>query len=206
MSGVEVRLLAIVGPPVVPLDRVVEQARAAEAGGVTAVQLRAKHAPAGTLLALTRGLIAALSVPVYVNDRADVAVAAGARGVHLGADDIAPSDVRRWAPGELQIGVSAGTPGEAARARLAKVDYWSVGAVYATETKPDAGTPIGVDGFRALAAQAPPGVPVIAIGGIRLDNAAELLAAGAAGIALSSAIFAAPDVTLAARAFRRLIG
>lgn len=205
MSTPDIRLLGIVGPPVVPLNRIVEAACDAERGGVTAIQLRAKSTPAGELLRLAEVLVGTLAVPVYVNDRADVAWLGSACGVHVGADDLPPRHIRAFAPRPFQIGVSVGTPDEAERAQRDAVDYWSVGPVYATHTKPDAGQPIGIGGFRALAARAPMGMPVIAIGGIDATNAAEVLRAGAAGIAVSSAIFGAGDVEKAVRVLRQVV-
>jgi thiamine-phosphate pyrophosphorylase len=202
MTLPEVRLIAIAGPPALELDALPGACGAAAAGGVTAVQVRAKQVPGGRLLALTQQLVALLPIPVWVNDRADVALAAGARGVHLGADDVPASAVRGLAGPRLRIGVSVGSPAEAAAARAADVDYWSIGSIYATRTKPDAGPPIGTDGFRMLAAHAPPQIPVIAIGGITPENAGEILAAGAHGVAVSAAVFAAGNVEHAARALR----
>lgn len=188
-----------------PRERIVEAAEAAVQGGVTAIQLRVKDAPAGALLRLVEPLVHALAVPVYVNDRADVAWLGGARGVHVGAEDLPPGRIRRFAPRPFRIGVSVGTAAEADQVQGADVDYWSVGSVFATATKPDAGAPIGVAGFRALAARAPLRMPVMAIGGIDATNAAAVLQAGAVGVAVSSAIFAAPDVTAAAWALRGVV-
>ena len=179
--------------------------RAAEAGGVTAVQIRMKDAPASELLRVTVDLVATLTVPVYVNDRVDVALAARACGVHLGADDIAPILIRRIAPRSLRIGVSVGSPEEVDAALEADVDYWSAGSIYHTDTKLDAGTPIGPEGFRELARRAPKGMPVIAIGGIDRSNAPGILRAGAQGIAVIRAIFGASDVERAARVLRDIV-
>lgn len=201
----DLRLLAIAGPPVVALRDIVELSRRAAEGGVTGVQLRIKEAPAVTLLEIATELRAALSIPVWVNDRADVALAAGACGVHVGTGDIPPAAVRAFAGDRLRVGVSVGDRAEATAARAAAVDYWSIGALYATGTKPDAGAPIGTSGFRALAALAPAGMTTIAIGGIGLDHVAEVLAAGAHGVAVSQAIFAAGDVRRAAQALRDVI-
>lgn len=205
MEPGEVRLLAIAGPPLVPVERLVDACRAAEAGGVTAVQLRVKHAAAGELLRLTEALVAGLAVPVYVNDRADVAWLARAHGVHLGADDVPAAAVRRVAPRPFRIGVSVGDAREAALARGADVDYWSVGSIYATATKSDAGRPIGPAGFRNLARLAPAAMPVIAIGGIDSGNAAAILEVGAAGVAVSRALFGTSDITKAAVALRAIV-
>src|SRR3990172_4080111 len=137
--------------------------RAAEAGGATAVQLRMKRAGAGAMLAAARRLRAELTVPLYLNDRADVAWTAGAHGVHVGADDLPAEALRLVAPPGFRIGVSVGTPAEADAARRADPDYWSIGSVFATPSKADAGAPIGIPGFRALAALAPAGVPGLCI-------------------------------------------
>ncbi len=198
----DVRVLAIADPDVLGERDLVAAAQAAEAGGATIIQLRMKHAGAGAMLEAARRLRAALTVPLFVNDRADVAWAAGAEGVHLGAEDIPGEAVRAAAPRPCLIGVSVGTPAEAAAARAAGADYWSLGSVFATATKPDAGPPIGVAGFRALAALAPAGMPLVGIGGIGAANAAEVVGAGAAGVAVISAIFGARDIEGAARAVR----
>jgi thiamine-phosphate pyrophosphorylase len=201
----DLRLLAIAGPPVLALKDLVDACVAAEAGGVTAVQLRAKSVPAAPLLALTETLCAALTVPVYVNDRADIALAGGAHGVHVGTDDLAPSAVRDLAGDALHIGVSVGNEEEAIRALTETVDYWSVGSIFATGTKPDAGTPIGTLGFKALADRAPQGMTVIAIGGITEANVADIMGAGADGVAVSHGVFGVKSVEESARAMRRAI-
>jgi thiamine-phosphate pyrophosphorylase len=200
----DVRLIAILDPALLG-PRAVDAARAAEAGGATLVQVRMKDSAAGDLLRWTERLVAALRIPVWVNDRADVAWLAGAAGVHLGADDLPPDRVRADGPRVLGIGVSVGSVAEAARALDVGADYWSVGSVYATSSKPDAGTPIGVAGFRALAARAPAATPVVAIGGVTADCVPELRAAGAAGVAVIRAIFGAADIEAAARRLRAAV-
>ena len=198
----DVRLLAIADPEVLRERDLVAAAQAAEAGGATLIQLRMKRAGAGAMLQTARRLRAALRVPLYVNDRADVARAAGAEGVHLGAEDIPAEAVRAAAPRPCLIGVSVGTPAEAAAAGAAGADYWSFGSVFATRSKADAGAPIGIEGFGALAALAPAGMPLVGIGGIDASNAAEVVRAGAAGVAAISAIFGARDIERAARSLR----
>jgi thiamine-phosphate diphosphorylase len=202
---VDLRLLAIADPEMLGERDVVSAARAAEAGGATAIQLRMKRAGAGAMLALARRLRAELQVPVFINDRADVAWGAGAHGVHLGAEDVPARALRAVAPRPFLIGVSVGTPDEAATARSADPDYWSVGSVYPTPSKPDAGPPIGVSGLRALAGLARPGIPVIGIGGIDAGNVGAVIEAGAAGVAVIGAIFGAADVESAARLLRAAI-
>ncbi|MFQ6045939.1 MAG: thiamine phosphate synthase [Gemmatimonadales bacterium] len=205
MDPRDIRLIAIAGPPVLEERKIVSGCRAAVDGGVTAVQLRHKHASASVLLRLTEELLQALPVPVYVNDRADVAWIAGAAGVHVGSDDLAPGQIRSFAPAPFRIGISVGNEHEASRAASQDVDYWSVGSIYTTSTKRDAGTAIGTDGFRRLAGRAREGVPVIAIGGIDVGRAPEILSAGAAGIAVSSALFSTSDIARAARELRSVV-
>lgn len=183
-------------------SRLIDACRAAEAGGATAIQVRRKSGGAGELLRITTEIIRAVGLPVFVNDRADVARAAGAAGVHFGWDDF-PSDLmRQVAPRPLRLGVSVGDEAEATDAERADADYWSVGPFFATLTKPDAGTALGDSGFRRLVGLAPPHMPVIAIGGITAANVTKVVAAGAAGVAVVREIFSARQVEVATRALR----
>jgi thiamine-phosphate diphosphorylase len=171
--------------------------QAAVRGGVTCVQLRLKHASAADLLHLARQLREAVSVPVLVNDRADVAAAAGC-GVHLGPDDLPVMLARRVLAPELPIGASVGLPEEAAAAEQA--DYWGVGPWRGTGTKADAGAALGPEGFRRIVALAQ-GRPCIAIGGVRPEDVPPVLAAGGAGVAVVSGILAESDIESAARRY-----
>lgn len=173
-------------------------ARAAERGGATAVQLRLKRASARELSAAARVLRDAVRVPVLVNDRLDVALAAGAAGVHLGPDDLPAELARRIAPPGFIIGASVGSPEEAPAARGA--DYWGVGPWRATGTKADAGEALGPEGFRRIAALAGR-IPCVAIGGIRPEDTGPVHAAGGAGVAVVSGILGAEDVETAARRY-----
>lgn len=184
----------------------VDVCRAAVRGGATMIQVRDKRAAAAPLAELARALVAALDVPVIVNDRVDVALAAGAAGAHLGQDDVPPAMLRPHLPPGFVLGLSVGSPAEAARARGEPADYWSVGPCFATAHKDDAGAALGPDGFARLARLAPAGVPVIGIGGIAPENAAALAAAGAAGVAVIGAVLGASDAAAAARALRRAAG
>ena len=174
--------------------------RAAAQGGATMIQVRWKDGSPDEVLELTRALVAALPVPVLVNDRADIALAAGAAGAHLGWDDVPLTALRRHLPPGFLLGISVGTPEEAERAGAFPADYWSVGPCFATPTKRDAGPPLGPEGFAALARRAPEGVPVIGIGGVTAANATGVIRAGAAGVAVIGAVLSAPDPELAARA------
>jgi thiamine-phosphate pyrophosphorylase len=183
----------------------VDACLAAVRGGASAVQARLKDASARDLATLARALVTALAVPVLVNDRVDVALAVGAAGAHLGHADV-PLDVMRPAvpPGFL-LGISVGSRGEAERARAWPADYWSVGPCFETLHKDDAGPALGAQGFQALARLAPPGMPVLGIGGITALNASAIMGAGAAGIAVLGAIWDASDPAVAARALRSAI-
>ena len=189
-------------PAVLAARDLVAAALAAESGGATAIQLRIKGAAAGQVFQAARALLARLSVPLYINDRADVAWAAGAAGVHVGQDDIPPEPLRALLLPPFRIGLSVGSPEEAGVAGADGVAYWSVGPVYRTATKLDAGDPLGPPGFARLARLAPRGIPVIAIGGITPENAGAVIAAGARGVAVIGAIFQAAAIEIAARRMR----
>lgn len=173
-------------------------ARAAERGGATAIQLRLKQASPRELVSAARALIAAVRVPVLVNDRPDVALAAGAAGVHLGPDDLSVDLARRIAPSGFVIGASVGSEMEAATA--AGADYWGIGPWRATGTKEDAGSALGAEGFARLAALAR-GKPCIAIGAVLPEDVPAVLAADGAGAAVASGILGAEDVEAASRRY-----
>ena len=175
------------------------------AGGATAVQVRLPGATPRVVLAFTRSLVAALPVPVLVNDRVDFAIAAGAAGAHLGQDDVPIDAVRPWVPPGFLLGLSVGSVAEAERARQVPADYWSVGPCFPTGSKPDAGPALGPAGFTTIRQLAPASLPVIAIGGITAANAASLGAAGAVGVAVIAAIWGASDPASAARALRSAV-
>jgi len=175
--------------------------------GATMIQVRWKDGAPADVLQLTRALVATLPVPVLVNDRVDIALAAGAAGAHLGWDDPPLDALRAHVPAGFLLGISVGTPEEAeraaaVRAEAASADYWSVGPCFATPSKADAGPPLGPDGFTALARLAPAGVPVIGIGGITAATAPLVMGAGAAGVAVIGAVLAASDPEAAARELR----
>jgi thiamine-phosphate pyrophosphorylase len=172
--------------------------QAAERGGVTSVQLRLKAASPRALAEAARALIGAVRIPVLVNDRPDVALAAGAAGVHLGPDDLPVGLARRIAPPGFIIGASAGTVEEVAEA--AGADYWGIGPWRATMTKLDAGAALGADGFARIAGLAGE-IPCVAVGAVRPGDVSEVRRAGGAGVAVISGILAAPDVEQAARAY-----
>jgi thiamine-phosphate pyrophosphorylase len=178
---------------------VVSLALAAERGGVTAVQLRLKAATPRELAALVRELVAALAIPVLVNDRPDVALAAGAAGVHLGPDDLPVRLARKISPAGFVIGASVGSEAEAGTA--SEADYWGIGPWRETGTKADAGAGLGAAGFTRLLRLAA-GRPCMAIGGVMPADVPLVLGAGGSGVAVASGILAAADVEGAARKFR----
>lgn len=173
-------------------------ALAAESGGASSVQLRLKAAPAREQVALARALIAALRIPVLVNDRPDIALAAGAAGVHLGPDDLPVALVRGLVPPGFIVGASVGSQAEGEGA--AEADYWGIGPWRVTATKADAGDGLGSAGFAKLVRLAG-GRPCLAIGGIRPMDLAPVREAGGAGVGVVSGILAAPDVRAATAAY-----
>ncbi|MEM8662522.1 MAG: thiamine phosphate synthase [Pseudomonadota bacterium] len=182
----------------------IEVAKAAERGGVGLVQWRDKSGNAAAQVEAVAELVNALTIPVVVNDRADVAVAAGAAGVHVGHGDIHPTAARHIVGPDGIVGLTIHTQEEARAARGAPIDYASVGGVFATKSKINSHPPIGIGGFLAISEllRNDSGVPVIAIAGIDADRAAALAKAGAAGVAVMSAITKAADAEGAARALR----
>src|SRR2546425_430597 len=198
----QLRLMVITGSGVLKGRDPVETCRRAVAGGATIVQVRLKDAPPGDVVALARALVGALAVPVIVNDRIDVALAAGAAGAHLGQADPPLDRLRPHVPPGFLLGLSVGSSAEAARVQGWPADYWSVGPCFATTTKPDAGTPLEPAGFAVLARLAPAGLPVIGIGGITAANAGALARVGAAGVAVSAAVWSASEPAAAAHALR----
>jgi len=172
---------------------------AAVRGGATAVQVRHPSASARELADLTRTLMDALPVPVFVNDRLDVALVVDAAGVHLGADDVPVALARRIAPEGFLIGASVGTTEEVEGGIGA--DYWGVGPLHDTTTK-DAGPPLGLEGFGRIVAAAK-GTPCVGIGGVAPADVPGVVAAAGVGIAVVSGILAAEDPEAATASYVR---
>lgn len=193
------RLILVTDDSLIEGRGLVELCRSAVRGGVTSVQLRLKLATPRELVTAARALVDALEVPVLVNDRLDVALAAGAAGVHLGPDDLPVRLARKVAPAGFLIGVSVGSVGEVAGGYGA--DYWGVGPWRQTATKPDAGDALGREGFAAIVARAS-GVPCVAIGGVVPEDVPVVLAAGGVGVGVVSGILAGSDVAGAAATYR----
>jgi thiamine-phosphate pyrophosphorylase len=183
-------------------EGLISRASAAAHGGATCIQLRLKDVPARDFVGVAKELVRAVGVPVIVNDRADVAIAAGAAGVHVGIDDVPPSAIRRIAPDNFIIGVSVGNDAEVENSSGA--DYAGIGPFFHTASKGDAGAPLGPEGFAHLAAATR--LPAVAVGGVTAENASLPIQAGAAGIAVIGGIFASSDPEAAARRLRSAIG
>jgi len=180
-----------------------EVMQAAIEGGATAIQLRDKEASTRELveagLAL-RELARRHGVAFIVNDRADVALAVDADGVHVGQDDMPARLARKLMGPNKIVGVSVSTVEEALRAEADGANYISASPVFSTPTKLDTPPPTGLEGLRAIAGAVH--IPVIAIGGINEGNVEEVIRAGADGVAVVSAVVAAPDIAEAARRLR----
>jgi len=179
------------------------QAVAAEAvrAGAGAVQLRNKGDGARQLLETgkeLRDITSEAGALLFVNDRLDVALALGADGVHLGADDLPVASARRVVPEGFLIGCSADDADVAADLVRQGADYVGCGTVYATTTKPDAGSVIGLDGLDRVARAVT--VPVVGIGGITAARAGEVAGTAASGVAVVGAVMSAADVGEAVRA------
>ncbi|MCU1670285.1 MAG: thiE [Blastococcus sp.] len=189
---------------------VTDVVRAGVAGGVTAVQVRDKRASRRALyeltLAVREALVDAPHVAVVVNDAVDVALLAGADGVHVGQDDLPPAKVRELIGPDLVLGLSVGSADDLRRALAlpaGTVDVVGLSPVWGTPTKPDAGPGLGLAGIAALAATARAGgLLSVAIGGINATNAAAVWATAVDGICVVSDICAATDPALAARRLR----
>lgn len=181
---------------------------AAEAldGGATIIQLRDKLASTRSLIAEGRALRALTrerGALLIINDRVDVALAIDADGAHVGQDDMPAILARRLLGPQRILGVSAATLQEAREAEAAGADYLGVGPIFATATKTDAGPATGASLLTAIAREA--SLPLVAIGGISAANAAEVIQAGATGIAVVTAVVAAEDIAAATRQLRNVI-
>jgi thiamine-phosphate pyrophosphorylase len=207
---VDLRLYALVDPERAAGWTSPDLARRVAEGGATLVQLRDKRSDTRALIAEARAIKAALGplrVPFIVNDRVDVALAANADGVHLGQEDMDPADARRLLGPQAIIGLSVKTPADAQAAPLQHLTYVAVGGVFPTESKENP-KEIGVTGLREIVTAVrgrAPGFPICAIAGITEANAANVIAAGADGIAVISALSFAPDPAEASGRLRGII-
>jgi thiamine-phosphate pyrophosphorylase len=170
-----------------------EEARAAVEGGAGVVQVRVKDAPAGEILRVAREIVALAAgrAIVLVNDRADLALLAGADGVHVGDEDLPPAEARRLVGPDLLVGRTTRTLAEARAAIAEGADHVGFGPIFETRTKTLAVPPRGVEALREVAAAL--GAPVVAIGGISAGTIGAVAGAGAAAAAVVGAIFGAGE-------------
>ena len=185
-------------------QELLEQVACAAEGGATIIQLREKHLEDGALIEEARAFAALCrekGVISIINDRADIAVAAGADGVHVGQDDLEAGRAREILGQDRILGVSAHNVEEALRAEAAGADYLGVGAAFQTGTKTDA-KPISHALYREITRAVH--IPVVAIGGITRENILELSGRGLSGAAVVSALFGVEDVRAAALEMRAL--
>jgi thiamine-phosphate pyrophosphorylase len=208
---VDLRLNAIVDPERAGGRDLVELAGLCAQGGATLIQLRDKLSETRAMVAQAKAIKKALApfgVPFVVNDRIDVALAVAADGVHLGQDDMAIEDARRLLGRGAIVGLSVKTVAQADAAPVELIDYVGSGGVYITGSKQQKNAPIGPAGLKrvieALHRRAPQ-LPVCGIAGIDATNAAAVIAAGADGIAVISALSLAPDPAAAARTLREIV-
>jgi len=175
-------------------------------GGVSMVQIREKNSTAGEFLNTARALkqkLADSNVPLIINDRVDVAMAAGADGVHIGQEDLPYDIVREMLGPDRIIGISINTYDQLWRASRTDVDYLSISPVFPTTTKTDIKEPFGLEGL--IKSRTMTDKPLITIGGINRDNLADIMATGMDGVALVSAVCSADSPTDAARELIRII-
>lgn len=201
------RLIVVTDPDCGAGRTVADVVRAAVRGGAPAIQLRMKDASAREMAEAARALLAetrAAGALLFINDRVDVALAVGADGAHVGQDDLPVAAARRIAPAGFLLGVSAETPELARVAEADGADYVGVGPVCVTGSKADAGDAVGAERIAQVAAAVR--IPVVGIGGITSENAPPVIHAGAAGVAVISAVMRAADPDAAVRALLRRPG
>ena len=204
---VDIRVYAVLDPARCRGRPLAEMAEAAARGGATLLQYRDKSGSTRSLIEAASEIgraLAPFDVPLLINDRVDVALAVGCAGVHVGAEDMPAADVRRLLGPESIVGCTVHSAEEAHGVPGAILDYASVGGVFATASKHNLQPPIGLEGVRALIARLPD-LPVCAIAGIDHHNAADVIAAGADGIAVISDIFLADDVMAATQRLRGIV-
>ena len=173
-----------------------EQVRRLAAGGAGLVQLREKHAAPREFYreaAEAAAVARALGILLIVNDRADIALACGAHGLHLGQDDLDPAAARRLVGDALLVGYSTHNVEQAIEAARLPVDYVAIGPVFGTRTKANPDPAVGLAGVARVRAALPARLPLVAIGGITRESAPSVLAAGADSVAVVSALLAAPE-------------
>jgi thiamine-phosphate pyrophosphorylase len=208
---VDVRVYALVDPERAGGHALPALASQLAAGGATLFQLRDKHGATRAMVEKAHAIkrtLAPFSIPLLINDRIDVALAASADGVHVGQDDMSVEDARRLLGPNAIIGVSIKTLAQAEAAPVDLLNYVGIGGVFATTSKDNPDPPIGVDGLTRIASvfrRRAPKLPLCAIAGIDASNAGSAITAGVDGIAVISALSLAASPTDAARALRGIV-
>ncbi len=210
MMDVDLRLYALLDPSVAG-GRTLSDLAGRIAESATLVQLRDKHSSTRAMVEEARALrsvLAPAQIPLLINDRVDVALAARADGVHIGQEDMTPQDARTLLGRTAIIGLSIKTVRDAETAPLYLLDYVAIGGVYATSSKKTSSPPIGIAALREVVQavrKRAPKFPICAIAGIDSSNAGKVIAAGADGVAVISAISKASNPGAAARKLRDVV-
>jgi thiamine-phosphate pyrophosphorylase len=211
MTNIDYRLNALVDASLTDIAPLPELAAVAAMHGATIIQYRDKTSSTRHMIEQARLIADALrgtGIPLVVNDRVDVALASGADGVHLGADDMDAVTARRLMGPDAIIGLTVKNAGDAERAARAPIDYACIGGVFETISKVNPDAPVGIDGFtqlRQFLRDAKPELVVGAIAGINVERVPSVVAAGADGVAVISAIFRAVNIAAATRDFRQVV-
>jgi thiamine-phosphate pyrophosphorylase len=209
--AIDLRVYALVDPERAGVNGLSALAGMLAAGGATLFQLRDKHGTTRAMVEEAREIkerLAGFGIPLVINDRVDVALAAGADGVHVGQDDVAVEDARRLLGPAAIIGLSIKTAAQAEAAPVDLLDYVGIGGVFATTSKNNPDPPIGVAGLTRIASvfrRRAPKLPLCAIAGIDAGNAASAITAGVDGVAVISALSLAPSPQDAARELRAIV-
>lgn len=211
MTKIDLRLYGLIDPQIARGRSLAELTIAAVKGGATLIQYRDKNAETREMIERARSIKAALAgsmVPFLVNDRIDVALAAGADGIHIGQQDMHAQDARTILGPSAVVGLTVNNGEHAEEALRLPIDYACIGSVFPTGSKSNIEKPIGLNGLSALTdhiRRKHPYLPIGAIAGIDINNAASVIAAGSDGIAVISALFGSDDVTAAAMDLRATV-
>ncbi|WP_313554805.1 thiamine phosphate synthase [Agrobacterium cavarae] len=211
MTKIDYRLNAIVDASLSDVAPLAELAALAAHNGATIIQYRDKTASTRQMIDQARAIVEALKdtgVPLVINDRLDVAMATGADGVHLGADDMDADTARRLLGPDAIIGLTVKSMADARHVAQAPADYACIGGVFETTSKVNPDTPVGLAGLKQIRTylrNERPDLPVGAIAGITLERVPDVIAAGANGVALISALFRTDDIATTAKAFRNAV-
>jgi len=211
MTKIDYRLNAIVDASLSDIAPLPELAALAAHNGATIIQYRDKTASTRQMIDQARAIVEALKgtgVPLVINDRVDVAMATGADGVHLGADDMDADTARRLLGPDAIIGLTVKSMADARHVAQAPADYACIGGVFETTSKVNPDTPVGLAGLKQIRTclrNERPDLPVGAIAGITLERVPDVIAAGADGVALISALFRTDAIATTAKAFRNAV-